>query len=86
MSLSGLSPKQIDTKVHIPHLDYFPKIRILFCFIYVALTIAFFISNLMSGRVRTDDAIELVLGGVGEIINSVILIIQLLVLRFELLK
>lgn len=50
---------------HAFNLDYYPKLRILFCVVYICLSIAFFVSNIMTGLVRTDDTVELALGGFG---------------------
>ena len=77
-----LLPHRQVQKYPSPHPDYFPKIRIFFCLCYVALSASLLGYNIATDSYSDKAWYEYVLqGGGGECIDSLILIIQLGVLR-----
>lgn len=67
-------------------IDYYPKIRILFAVGYVVLSIALLSYNIATKQYFDDNSQYLFAGGGGETINSLVLLLQLFVLRQELIK
>lgn len=63
------------------NLDYYPKIRILFAVVYVLLSVALLSYNIATKLYYEQDSLYLFAGGGGESINSLVLLLQLYVLR-----
>lgn len=66
-------------------LEFFPRVRVVMAISYIILSIAVIVYNLIIGLFPSNEIYEYVLqGGGASVINSIVLILQLLVLKLEL--
>lgn len=86
-SISGILQSVRNTAVlSNNYIERYPKVRIFLCTTYLLLSVAFLITCVVVNLENSDNFSFWLVEGVGEIINSIILIIQSIVMRQELLK
>jgi hypothetical protein len=75
------------TSINHPIQEFYPRMRVILSILYIALSLTVVVYNIAIGLFPLDSAYNYVLqGGGASVLNSIVIVIQLVVLKQELAK